>query len=101
MSKTTTLRAITKDGNIFLQESLLDEVGNYHSILTGLSWTYCIKEANNHSWYSLLFPVSDSEKLINRFGTSITPATFVCSTHHQIIIFSKRNLGSFTINFRC
>src|SRR5256885_9998848 len=52
--------------------------------------------------YTTLFrsPISEREKLVDRFRASVAPTAFRRRAHDQIAVLAKRNLGAQPVDFR-
>src|SRR5262245_9084955 len=66
-------------------------VWDNHSIASRLSWSDGVEEPCNHYWKPLLLAIRQPEKLVDGFGTCITPAAVRGRPHYEIVIFSERD----------
>src|SRR6185437_16194218 len=76
VTKTAALFSVAVNGDRTARERLLHECRNDHAVLSGLSWSDRVEEPHDDRRQLLLAPVSQSEKLVDRFRACITPAAF-------------------------
>src|SRR5207245_3945456 len=63
--------AINSDGGVF--QSGLDEVGEHHSITSGLTGTHGVKQAGDDDGKLFFLPIREREKFVERLGSRVTP----------------------------
>src|SRR5215212_954906 len=101
VTETTALFSITVNRDRTACERLLHERRNHHAVLSGLSRSDRVEETHDNRRQLLLAPVSEREKLIDRFRARVAPAPFRRRAHHEVAVFTKRHVGAETIDLRC
>src|SRR5258707_66582 len=80
--------AVDADGGVV--QGGLDEIGEDHSVASRLPGTNGIEQANHDDGQLLFLPVGDSKKLIERFGSRVTPAALCGGAKDKVRIFVER-----------
>src|SRR5215213_1900584 len=103
VTETTALFSIAVNRDRTAGECLLHERRNHHAVLSGLSRPDRVEETHDNRRQLLLAPVSQREKLIDRFRARVAPAPFRRRAHHEVAVFTKRHVGAETIDLgsRC
>ena len=70
-------------------QSSFYKVGQNHTVAAGLAWTHGVEETRDDDGLVFLFPIGESEKLVERLGSGITPAPLGGRPEDQICIFVK------------
>src|SRR5882762_4770568 len=90
--------AVDADGGVV--QGGLDEIGEHHSVATGLPGTNGIEQAGHDDGQPLFLPVGESKKLVERFGGRVTPAALCGGPEDEIRIFVERNVGVLAVDLR-
>src|SRR5882762_2413064 len=90
--------AVDADGGVV--QGGLDEIGEDHSVASGLPGTNGIEQAGHDDGQPLFLPVGESKKLVERFGGRVTPAALRGGPEDQIRIFVERNVGVLAVDLR-
>src|SRR6202030_2212528 len=90
--------AVDADGGVV--QGGLDEIGEDHSVATGLPGANGIEQAGHDDGQLFFLPVGKSEKLIERFGGRVTPAALCGGAKDEIRIFVERNVGILAVDLR-
>src|ERR1035437_8923147 len=99
ITKASALIAISMDGDRFVQKGLAHEVWQDHAVTSSLSRPDSIEHPNDSRRNMFLAVIGKAQKLINSLRAGVTPSSFVRRAHNQIILFRKRHLGAFAIDF--
>src|SRR4029077_5894635 len=81
-------------------ERLFHEGRYYHPVTAGLSWPHGIEESDDGGRQFLFAPVSERQKLVNRFRAGVAPTSFCRRAHNEVAVFLKSNVGAQSINLR-
>src|SRR5882762_14250 len=90
--------AVDADGGVV--QGGLDEIGEHHSVATGLPGTNGIEQAGHDDGQPLFLPVGESKKLIECFGGRVAPAALCGGAEDEIRIFVERNVGILAVDLR-
>src|SRR5712692_1461139 len=88
--------AVDADGGVV--QGGLDEIGEHHSVATGLPGTDGVEQASHDDGQLLLLPVGKSEKLIERLGGGVAPAAFCGRAEDEVGIFVEGNVGVLAVD---
>src|SRR5258708_1807566 len=88
--------AVDADGGVV--QGGLDEIGEDHSVPSGLPGTNGIEQANHDDGQLFFLPVGKSKKLIERLGSGVAPAAFCGRTKDEVRIFVERNVGVLAVD---
>lgn len=93
------LLAIAIDANGIVVDGLFDEIGEDHAVAAGLTGADGIEKADDDNGELLFFPVGESEKFIESFGGSVTPAAFSGRAEDEVGVFVERDVGVLAVDF--
>src|SRR6266550_6184658 len=88
------------DADCSVVQGGLDEVGEHHSVATGLPGTNGIEQTGHDDGQFLFLPVGEREKLIERLRSRVAPAAFCGGTKDEICIFVERNVSILAVDLR-
>src|SRR5262245_2854955 len=99
MSEATALCAIAKDRHILAAKCLANEIGNNHSVTASLTGPDRVEETSDHGRHVLLFPIGNSEELVDRLRAGIAPSPLDSRAHNQIVVFAERHALPLAVDF--
>ena len=92
------LFAVPEHGDRFAGQRLADEVRDHHSVLTGLTRSDGVEEADDDDGQLALLPVSEREELVDRLAARVGPAVLRRRPEHEIGIFAERHVVALAVH---
>src|SRR6266513_439953 len=90
--------AVDADGGVV--QGRLDEIGEHHSVASGLPGTNGIEQTGHDDGQLLFLPVGEREKLIERLRGRVAPAALCGGAKNEIRIFVERNVSILAVDLR-
>src|SRR6267378_1664585 len=88
--------AVDADGGVVQRG--LDEIGENHSIASGLARAHGIEQTHHDDGKLLFLPVREGQKLVESFGGGVAPAAFGGGAEDEIGVLVKGNVGVFSVD---
>ena len=99
IAKATRLLSAAVDADRGVVQGGLDEIGEHHSVASGLARTNGVKEASDDDGQLFFLPVGKRQKFIEGLGGGVAPAAFGGGAEDKVGVFVERDVGILAVDF--